>query len=98
MKGKAPLKKKANGNDDQQDQSRRKLARLAAGPSTSAITTETGCRASDMDGSAEEEEVEPVAVGMPLPSTQGPSTSVPGYRIRFCQSYYASIEPYFLHT
>ena len=41
--------------------------------------TETVHQASDTDGSSEEE-VAPAVVGMPmaLPSTQGPSTSVPG--------------------
>ena len=94
MKGKAPPKKRANGNDDQQDQSRRKSARLAAGPSTSAITTETVCQASDSDGSSEEEVV-PVAVGMPLPSTQGPSTSVPGTQYAFVNPTMLASNPIF---
>ena len=61
MKAKASPKKWANHNDDQQDQSCRKLARLAAGPSTLAITTQTVRQASDSDGSSEEEVV-PVAL------------------------------------
>ena len=46
--------------------------------------TETVHQASDTDGSSEEEVV-PAAVGMPmaLPSTQGPSTSVPGTQYGF---------------
>ena len=91
MKGKAPPKKRANGNDDQQDQSRRKSARLAAGPSTSAVTTEKVCQASD----SSEEEVVPVAVGMPLPSTQGPSTSVPGTQYAFVNPTMLASNPIF---
>ena len=85
MKGKAPPKKRANGSgDDQQDQGRKKSARSAAELPTSAIMTETVCQASDTDDSSVKEVV-PAAVGMPmaLPSTQGPSTSVPGTQYGF---------------
>ena len=83
MKGKAPPKKRANGSDDDQ-QGRMKSARLAAELPTSAIMTEIVCQASDTDGSSEEEVV-PAVVGIPpaLPSTQGPSTSVPGTQYSF---------------
>ena len=73
MEGKALPKNLAYGNnDDQHDQGRRISARLAAGPSTPAVMTESVCHASsDMDVSSEEE-VTAAAMGMPmaLPSTQ----------------------------
>ena len=93
MKGKASPKKRANGSDDdQQDQGRMKSARLAAELPASAIMAETVHQASDTDGSSEEEVV-PAVVGIPkaLPSTQGPSTSVPGTQ-------YGFVGPHFLHT
>ena len=93
MKGKAPPKKRANGSDDdQQDQDCMKSARLAAELPTSAIMTETVHQASDTDDSSEDEVV-PAVVGMPMafPSTQGPSTSIPGTQHGF-------VGPHFLHT